>query len=77
MKSKNNTLVVKKHTNLGYMPVFISMAQRHLEKGQPEGKAVDIGAVEYPIPVDILKLSVTDDSLLQGISGVILTYRAK
>ena len=76
MRSANRVLRVKKATNLGVMPLFVSMMHRHLEKEKPTGAKTSSG-VDYTLPVDLLALSIDDKSLLREVSGVTLTYRAQ
>ena len=76
MKSANRTIQVQKATNLGVMPLFISMMHRHLEKEKPVGVKIPVaGGVSYSLPIDLLSLSIDDQSLLREVSSVTLTYR--
>ena len=74
MRSKNRALNVVKRVNFGHMPVFLSMMHRHLEKEKP---AVEAGKVTFQVPVDLLGLSISDQTLIKEVSSVELTYRAK
>ena len=76
VRSTNKSIRIKKATNLGVMPLFISMMHRHLEKEKPVGEKVPAG-VNYALPIDLLSLSIDDKSLLKEVSGVTLTYRTK
>ena len=76
MKSTNRIIQVKKATNLGVMPLFVSMMHRHLEKEKPTGVKTFNGS-EYSLPIDLLSLSIDDKSILREVSSVTLTYRAK
>ena len=76
MKSVNRTIQVRKATNLGVMPLFISMMHRHLEKEKPVGvKTPTASGVNYSLPIDLLSLSIDDQSLLREVASVTLTYR--
>ena len=78
MRSANRVIRVKKATNLGVMPLFVSMMHRHLEKEKPVGTKNLLGLVtEYSLPVDFLSLSIDDAALIREVSSVTLTYRAK
>jgi hypothetical protein len=77
MRSKDRIIEVKKATNLGYIPAFLSFMHRHLEKEQSEGKCAGFGEVEYQVPVDLLGLSVSDGALVREIESVTLTYKPK
>ena len=73
--SANRTIEITKAINFGRLPVFLGFMQRHLEKEQPTGMVSDFGTVDYQVPVDLLRLSVADLSLVKGVESVILTYR--
>ena len=75
MKSANRTIQVRKAINLGVMPLFISMMHRHLEKEKPVGVKIPAGGVNYSLPIDLLSLSIDDQSLLREVASVTLTYR--
>ena len=73
MRSKNRTVEVIKRVNFGHMPVFVSMMHRHLEKERP---AVEEGKIAtFQVPVDMLKLTISDQTLIKEIESVELTYR--
>lgn len=77
MRSNNRTVSVSKAVNLGYMPVFVSMIHRHLEKEKATGVVADFGTVDFAVPVDMLRLSVSDPELVRSVSGVTFTYRVR
>ena len=72
-RSQNRTINVTKAINLGHLPTFLSFAQRHLEKEQANGAT----GREFQIPVDMLRMSLSDPSLLAEVDSVTLTYKAK
>ena len=76
MKSKNNSVIeVRKCVNIGYFPLFVSAGQRHLEKGSPE--PIEGCERTYQVPVDVMRLSVSNPALLEGIDSIEFSYRAK
>lgn len=71
----NNTVEIKKHVNLGHMPLFVSMIHRHLEKGQPNGTPSTFGSVvNFTVSKDLLRLSVSNEDLLKDIDEITFTY---
>lgn len=75
MRSKQRTIEVSKAVNLGTMPVFVRMIHRHFEKEIPSEAAVWGTAFDYEAPVDLLKLCVTDKSLVENVESIVFTYK--
>ena len=71
----NNTIIAVKRPNLGHIPLFVSMAQRHLEKEQATGEKLGEDTL-YRVPVDLLRLTVPED-LIDDIAAVEFTYRKR
>lgn len=76
MRSKDRAIHVTKAINLGHMPAFVSFMHRHLEKEAQPVEAKGEHA-EFQVPVDLLKLTVDDASLVREVESVTLTYRSR
>ena len=77
MKSANNhTIEVRKNIKLGAFPLFVTMAQRHLEKARPDSEKKG-GVVVYPIAVDVLRLSMVSEEVLSNVASIEFAYRPK
>lgn len=74
-RTKQPEVFVTRFTMKGKDPLFISMAQRHLEKEMPTGTMVGTGE-SFIIPADILRLSVPD-LYVDEIEEVRLVYKRK
>ena len=78
MKSTNNNQIeFKKHTNLGKLPLFVSIIHRHLEKEKTGPSPADVVCGTYNVPVDLLSLSIADDDLLTGIAAIDFHYQKR
>lgn len=76
MKStRNNTIPAVKRPNLGHIPLFVSVAHRHLEKEQAVGEKF-MENTTYQVPVDLLRLTIPEE-MLDGIKEVVFTYRRR
>ena len=75
MKSSLRPINVVKRLNLGHMPVFVSMMHKHLEKEQSVGSRIG-SEVEFRVPIDLLKITVGDVSLLRDLAEVTFVYQA-
>ena len=77
MKSKNNNTVdCTKAINLGHMPLFVSMIHRHFEKEMPLTVNTPGADVSISAPVDMMRLSVANEELIDDIAEVSFTYRS-
>jgi len=78
VKSRNRTVPVSKAVNLGAMPTFVRLAHRHFEKECPPAIAGWGGhELSYEAPIDLLRLAVSDKTLVQDVESVTFTYRSK
>jgi hypothetical protein len=76
-KTAQYQINVVKRINMGYLPLFLQMAHRALEKGQPVPVSTQGGESTFNVPKDILRLTVTDAKLLENIESVQFTYGTK
>lgn len=75
MKSKNHTTIeAVKRMNLGMTPVFIQMAHRSLEKNKPDGKK-NQNTTTFVVAKDIMRVTITDHTLLDSIESLELVYK--
>ena len=74
MKVKSHVIEVSKAINLGTMPVFVQMVHRHFEKENPTAQESWGSSATYGAPVDLLKLTVSDPTLLTDLTSVEFTY---
>ena len=64
---------VVKRLNLGQIPLFVQLGHRGLEKSVPAGVKSENG-VTFVVPVDILKLSVSDPAILESVESIEFVY---
>ena len=75
MRSKDRSVPVSKAVNLGAMPVFVQMIHRHFEKENPPVVASWGKSAEFEAPLDLLRLSLSDKTLADGIESVTFVYK--
>lgn len=76
MKSKTAqyTITATKRVNLGQMPFFVQLAHKGLEKSKPEPLSSFDKTSSYLIPKDILKIGLTNQTLIDDVESVEFTY---
>jgi len=73
-KVSQHTIAVTKRTNLGQMPFYVQLAHKGLEKAKSEPTHSFGKTHTYIVPKDILKIGLSDHSLLDDIETVEFTY---
>lgn len=77
MRSKNREIVITKTKDIGILPTYIGLAQRHLEKEVPVEKSVGIVTI-YTVPVDLLSVGgLIPSDMIDQIEMVELAYNKK
>ena len=75
MRSQKPPVIeVKKHVDLGKLPLLLELGHKHLEKGNPLGVIDANFDLLYSVPVDILRVAKVSESLLNGIEEIIFAY---
>ena len=76
MKSRSKLMEVRKAINIGTMPVFVQMVQRHFEKENPSpAETFAAGSrMTYKAPVDLLRLTISEPALTSDMEEVTFTY---
>ena len=73
-KQSQYTIVVNKRVNLGSIPLFVQFGHKCLEKSHPAPKNSFGTSQTFIISKDILRISVSDPTLLDDIESVEFTY---
>lgn len=76
MKSKKLQYEINavKMANLGYMPGFIVLGHKRLEKSQPDPKDSFGNSQTFLIPKDILGVSISNPVLYEDIESIEFSY---
>jgi hypothetical protein len=71
-------VTVSKAKDIGVMPTYLMLAQKHLEKAVPMGEVGDGGATTYQIPTDLLTVGdAVEKRLVEEIDSIELTYQKR
>lgn len=73
--NKQEALIVTKNRNIGLLPKFIQLGHRGLEKSAPAPIVAGRGFSSFNVPVDIIGLSISDQSLTVGIESLTFNYK--
>ena len=73
-KTARYTIEVEKKINLGSMPMFIQFGHRSLEKGNPPPTSLNGKTSSFIVAKDVMRLSVSNQTLLDNIESIEFTY---
>lgn len=77
-RSRNREILVIRDRQLGKLPSFLELAQRHYEKGQPQGEVASDKTVAFTMPLDMLRLSLgANNPLVDGVEEITVHYRGR
>lgn len=75
MKSKApKKIEAIKYTKYGMLPLFVQFGHKSLEKSKPPALSQSGDAQTFLVPKDILRVTVSDPALYEGIESIELTY---